>query len=48
MGEAAKKAIVFELTGEMIVDAGDKVDNQAHCPGAEDRPRTNWKRSRTN
>ncbi|HLO33206.1 MAG TPA: DNA-directed RNA polymerase subunit beta', partial [Anaerolineales bacterium] len=25
MGEAAKKAVVFELTGEKILDAGDKV-----------------------
>ena len=25
MGEAAKKAVVFELTGEKIIDAGDKV-----------------------
>ena len=25
MGEAAKKAVVFELTNEKIMDAGDKV-----------------------
>ncbi len=25
MGEAAKKAVVFELTNEKILDAGDKV-----------------------
>ncbi|MBK8619625.1 MAG: hypothetical protein IPN96_21570 [Anaerolineales bacterium] len=28
MGEAAKKAIVFELTGEKIVDAGDKINSK--------------------
>jgi len=28
MGEAAKKAIVFELTGENIIEAGEKVNNK--------------------
>ncbi len=28
MGEPAKKTIVFELTGETILDAGDKVNNK--------------------
>ena len=28
MGEPAKKAIVFELTGEKILDAGDKVNSK--------------------
>ena len=28
MGEAAKKAVIFELTGEKIIDANDKVSNK--------------------
>ena len=28
MGEPAKKTIIFELTGEKIIDAGDKVNNK--------------------
>jgi DNA-directed RNA polymerase subunit beta' len=28
MGEAAKKTVVFELTGEKIIDAGDKVNSK--------------------
>jgi DNA-directed RNA polymerase subunit beta' len=37
MGEHAKKAVVFELTDEKILDAGDKGSGQAPDPGAEDR-----------
>jgi DNA-directed RNA polymerase subunit beta' len=37
MGEPAKKAIVFELTGEKILDAWRQGCHQAHLPGAEER-----------